>query len=328
MIAIKANGDNIDIKNKWSELDPNEFVRVVAWMSKFFMDIKPNLIDFRLGLLSILTGYSRSTKRIQSDDQDQINSNLILLANMLKFPVRPYYPDPDQLDVFPEDIRSELEELFPHEIDSPKLSRVLDLVTYYPIPNLSIGRNLLPKIGELIGPSFTIDENNIADSDISAREYVDASEFFRLYSETRSSKYLDNLVHVLYRPSREKYKPSNSQDLPSEISHIDSDTKQAVFFIFQYIQDYIMHRSSYRILFGGGDLKSNKISLGMNGQIYSLSKSGYGSTVEIGDLSLNDFFNLMLKQMIDEVATLRGAGWDDGKISRETKIDIQIITIL
>lgn len=328
MIQIKADNEFIDIKDQWSELDSDEFVRVVTWTTKFFSEPKPNLLDFRLGLLSILTGYHRSKKKFNHDDREQINCNLIILANMLKFPVKPFYPDPDQLDVFPAEVQEKLLTEFPHEVDSPNHSRILEMITYYPVPNLHLNKNLLPEIGTLHGPLFSIDENNLADTDMSAREYVDASNFYRLYSETRTKDYLDRLVAVLYRSDRELYKPANSGKTPKEISEMHPDYKNAVFYIFQFIQDYIMHRSSYRILFGGGELKNNKLTLGMDGVIYNLSKAGYGNTVEIGDLSLNDFFNLMIKQMIDEVATLRAAGWNDGKISRETKIEIEIIAQL
>ena len=328
MIKIKANNEDVEIKDQWSELDPDEFVQVIGWTTKFFNEKNPNIIDFRLGLFSILSGYSRGKKRFQSDDQDQINSNLLILANMLKFPIRPYYPEPVQLDVFPTDIRERLLIEFPHEVDDPRFTKIMELIKYYPIPNLRIERNLLPEINSLKGPVFTIDENGLADTDMSAREYVDASQFYRYYSETRTPDYLDRLVDILYRPSRELYKPSNHLVLSDEVKEIHPDQKAAVFFIFQYIQDYIMQRSEYSMLFGNGELRNNKINLGMNSVIYNLSKAGYGNTVEIGDLSLNDFFNLMIKQMQDEVGSLRAAGWNDGKIARETKINIEIITRL
>ena len=175
MIKIKANNEDIDIKNKWSELDPDEFVQVVSWVTKFFLERKPNLIDFRLGLLSILTGYSRSKKRFGVDDKDQINSNLLILASMIKFPIMPCYPEPEQLDVFPQDLQEELKNSFPHEVVRPEFDRMLDMINYYPIPNLNIEKNLLPEIDSLKGPMFTIDENNIANTDMSAREYVEAS---------------------------------------------------------------------------------------------------------------------------------------------------------
>ena len=134
---------------------------------------------------------------------------------LLTFPLKPYYHNPEILEVLSPELREKLQTTLPVDITNPdeiqQLETIAGLLQWEPVINLTMNKNPIPKINGMQGPVFDIDENGIVTTDIIAAEYVDAYEFFNLYRNTKAQKYLNCFISALYRQNRKEYSTFETQ---------------------------------------------------------------------------------------------------------------------
>jgi len=338
MIEVNTPTGLINIPDKWAELSPVQYIGVCGVIAQV-QSGKLSFFDARLRLLEVLTGYKRSRKRYNESDQQQINDNLHILASMIRFVFKPQYTDPEILDVLSPELRKRLTTHFPFEIGEPhevaQLKMVGNLLKYRISINLDIDRNHIPTIhhatGMYYGPLWNIDNNNILTTDILADEYIDALDYYKLYHQTNDIKYMHGLMAALYRKDRATYNSVEVQKTAQTTLTINAGILTGVYFFFQSIQEYLMERSAWSILFNKSEAtepKSEKISLGMVEHLYSLSKEGYGGREQLGLLNIKDLLNLMFKQLKDTVNTLRGYKMKTHEIAQNLNMSIETIQML
>lgn len=332
MIEIRHKKKEIQIPDRWEELTPDQYLSVAGLLFDFF-EKKLNLYDFKIELLKKLTNYKRSKKKFSIDTQEQINNNLWLLADQLSFPVKPVYKNLELIDVLDPRLQKRLQKKFPFEIYDPEFMPELEMVMtrldYSPVVNFNMKKNLLPsfKYNKTIyqGPVFNIDRNLVVETDMTTLEFIDSYTYFRLFVKNGDEKYLRNLVSVLYRPDRSKYSTFDTQKRSDSLIGIDPGVLQAVFLFFENLKEYLVHLSPYKLIFSGTETDKKKISLGISDTLYGLCKAGYGSKDEISNMGLNDYLNLLLKQIIDAIESLRQMKKKDTEIAMELKLPVEII---
>lgn len=331
MIKIEAQRKSYNLKDSWNELTGEEFILTVALINRLFNN-EFNLYEFRLQLFQVLTGYEHSRKKFDKSEREEIDDNIFMLSNMLRFPVKPHYPDPEPLEVLSPELREKLKIFFPFEISDEEYQSQLDMVR--PIlkheiaPNFNLKSNPLNKFKfkskTYYGPEFSIDENGVFDTDIIAGEYVAALEYYLLYRSTNSSNYLQYITAFLYRTDRKQFDINDCKAVAKTFKKLPDEISAAVVFFFQNLQELIIQMPEINILY---QRKSKKrgISIGVSETLYSLSQEGYGSKAEIDQLPLEDYLKLMLKQLVDYVMQLRGMEIKDTEIAKKTGLPLTII---
>jgi len=332
MITLKHKSKTINIPDRWEELTPEQYLAVVAIIE----DISSGNLGFfdaKLKIMQMLTGYKRSRKHYTDEEIEIINNNLVILAEKMRFIFRPEYTDPEMLEVFSVELRDELENKFPFEIFNPEMREQLAMLgnrlKYTISLKLDMRKNPIPIISyqrnKYKGPMWEIDKNNLMATDILAGEYIDALSYYRIYHQTHDEKYLYGLMAVLYRSDRSVYETLGAVARMAFFTGKMEKYKKGAFYFFQSIQEYLMQRSPYRLLYGVAPSDGGKISLGMVDSLYSLSKEGYGSTSEVAAVNLIDFLNLRMKQLIDAVKTMRASKKKVHEIADALQLPIETI---
>lgn len=341
MIKLTANKDVFELKNQWDELSPEQAVKAIALYLKF----EAREIDFdvfRLELFRMLTGYKRSRKiyrRIREwfgakYNADDINSRIMILANMLTFVVKPRYAAKslELIQVLSADLQGELETRFPFEICKTQWLAELDMISdqlvYKADINIDFGRNLMPTI-ELDdttykGPLFSVDENKIAITDIKVNEFVDAFDTFNIWNATENEKHLDEFIAILYRQDRAVYDLVGCQLSATRFASLDKATKMTVVYFFLYVKNFIFSHPYYTLLLSGKN--DQKMSTGWDAVIQQLSGAGYGSKDDIRQWDIIAFFNAQFNGLKKSVGDMRQMGYDDAKIAN--KMDLSLETVL
>ena len=318
----------VEIPDKWSELTPDQFIKVIILYNEMIAG-KCDILDFRLRLLKKLTGYQRGKERVDSETAENIDSNLFILAQMLTFPLKPGYADPAIMEIFTEELQSLLKTKFPYDITEiehlEQLAMVGDRLKWYPMLNLNFGTNPIPSVtaGKKIrtGPIFNVDDYGIISTDMIVDEYIDALEYLKLYQATGNIGYLDKMISVLYREKRHEYSTFHNS-IAGDITNLTICTKLAIEKVFEYICHTITTHPAFELLFSSVEKKAGG---SFSDIIYHLSEKGLGSRTEIARWNLTDFLSAIVRDLKNNVASLRSSGVDDSKISHEMNIPLEML---
>lgn len=331
----KNNNQQIAIADRWADLSREEYISVVSLLHELTTG-KSTLLRFRLRLLQVLTGYKRSKKRFNDDQAEIINNNLVILADMLTFPLIPNYQNPEYLEVLSPALQKKLKTTFPQEIYEAEYIYEIAMIAHKlecsisinldfrcnPLPYINIDENMW------YGPDFSVDKNRVVQTDMIALEFIDASEFAELYYATKDENYLDNLVSVLYRQKRENYSTHRSMRNAKYIKQLPYAEKFGVILFFQSVVYYLSTHPQYGILYRKPENNESgkaKIDLGSGDVIAQLTKDGFGTREEIENLPLGDYFTLLLKQIIDAVKNMRNAEIKEHEIAQRLGISIETV---
>ena len=328
MITLKNGADSINIPDKWSELTPDQFIKVIILYNEMITS-DSNVLAFRLKLLQKLSGYERSKDRFDEETAEDIDSNLLILSQMLTFALVPVYTTPEVMGIFTEELQTFLKTNFPFDVTAfdhlQQLAVVGDRLKWYPALNLRFGSNPIPevRIGDKVrtGPDFNVDDYGIISTDMIVDEYIDALEYLKLYQLTENIGYLDKMISVLYREKRHEYSTFRDS-IAGEVANLTICTKMAIENIFEYICITINTHPAFEVLFSSNEKKAGG---SFSDIIYHLSGKGLGSRTEIARWNLTDFLSAIVRDLKNSVTSLRASGVDESKISREMNIPIEII---
>lgn len=328
MIALKNGAEAINIPDKWSELTPDQFIKAIILYNEMIAG-NCNILDFRLRLLQKLTGYRRGKEKVDPETAENIDSNLFVLSQMLTFPLKPGYADPEIMEIFTEELQAKLKTTFPFDISDieeiEQLAMVGDRLRWFPMLNLDFGMNPIPTlpVGKKIrtGPVFNVDDYGIISTDMIVDEYIDALEYLKLYQGTGNIGYLDKMISVLYREKRQEYSTFHNS-IAGDVSILTICTKQAIEKVFEYICHTITTHPAFELLFSSVEKKAGG---SFSDIIYHLSEKGLGSRTEIARWNLTDFLSAIVRDLKNNVASMRASGVDESKISTDMNIPVETL---
>lgn len=182
---------------------------------------------------------------------------------------------------------------------------------------ICVNRQMLPSVKQNQGYVFTVDSGMIETS-IVAEQYVDAVSVMKLYSSDHSDQTLDMLVKILYCPL--PYSKENLQKV--KLQQFTSNQKLAVYYNFRGLLEWIRRIDKYEIIFNSAEDKPGKSPIGMEGSLYSLSKTGYGVYRDICSLDLFTYLDLILSQTIESIHTLKGCGLKPTEIAEKLNLTV------
>lgn len=287
MLTIETHTSHkiAELPDKWSELSPDHFAMVSGLMKKL-SEGQTDIESFRIELALKLLNFVSKGWPISPEEESRITENIYRVSEKLTFP----------------------------------LKKVKD--NTYDL-NLNLGRNLYPVIKTkgltLYGPTFSIDEKGILDTDMRAEEFCDAYGY-------STAGAIDEMICALYRPSRDKYFDHDNLKNLEAVRALAPEVKQAIVYFFQYVLEYFHDSEFYGIIFqNDSKQRADKLHFGMNATIYNLSKAGHGSNEEVGRMVVTKFFDLMAKNIIDMVNELSGMKMEAAEIVEKTGIPLNVI---
>jgi hypothetical protein len=306
--------------NRWEELSPEQYLMLVLLMLEF-MQGKLSAQEVRLAYF--LNVSNVNPKAITKRNRERFNENIFRITRTLNFMFRYEYLA-GALDEITPALREALAKALPGDLpDHVELQYVKKLKRQI-LPDFIFAKNLLPEIkiaGEKY-PGYIFElHDEIIHTTLTAEQYVNTNLLYGKYLDTRNPSYLDTLVATLYCP-----KETDVITFADTAAKLDNAAKQAVFICFQAIQTFLATRTKYAMLWNRKPAgKNDKFSLGLSDSIYSLSSAGYGSLGEVSQMPLTAFFDLLLKNIIDAVKSLRDMKLKKDEIAEKTGLSLSQI---
>ena len=223
-----------------------------------------------------------------AERREIINSNLVILSEQIKFPLR---EGRDGWEV-----------------------------------NNSFNRNpipwIRPRLRRYAGKQF--DVGIIIRTNITAREFSDAFDIVKAFAESHSEECLNALCAILY-PRYSLHSRNISSRHYKHFERVSYPVRYAVMIWFTGIVRYFTEHAIYRVLFSGTGEQNEKINLGMTETIMSLSLVGFGTTAEMERVSVVDYFDMQVKALKKMISDARGGGATLDDIAKATKLSYAVI---
>ena len=277
MITVKLKNKH-EIPSRWSDFTPqmkDQFVALACAMDDFERGIF-TFEQFKLCIVVSLLGVQLHKLKMSGDT---FYENAFRISELVTFP----YTLTDQEDG----------------------SKVVNV-------NISLCRNILPELGGHKGYTLDVTPAGVVDCDLTAEKYVDALTLTDLYTKTRSSETLEQLVSLLYGSSR-------------GISILE---QTAVYYNFRGFLEWLHNLPQYALIFHTTSKRSGAASpLGLSSSIFTVSKQGYGTLKEIKELDCFAYLGVLVQMSIDSIHQLASAGLKAGEISEKTRIPIDLVLL-
>ena len=271
-----------EVPTKWSELETDQFVSLSEAIERFELGTC-SFDEFKIATVAAILRIDMRKTRLT----DTLAENFFRIAEQLTFP----YTVTD--------------------IDNRKEGNF----------KIVLDRQMVPEIDRYYGYRFSC-RFGIADTDMTAEQYVDAISLMQLYVRNHDEPVLDRLVSVLYAPAPYAVE-SVAKVRAADMRH---RLKAAVYYNFRGILEWIRLLPKYDIIYNReGGAGSGASPMGLEGSIYSLAKAGYGDYREICRLNLFTYLDMLLDQSIESVRTLKGCGLKPVEIAEKLHLDVQQI---
>jgi len=310
------------VHNAWEELTPDEFTSVVG-MLMLHERGKMSLLELRTRLFCTIAKIKRY---VPAKYMARFSDNIYRAALHMNFCYKFLYMDERFKNLSPE-MQQRLEKTPPEDIDEPeavvarKFKRAVTL-------DACFGKQLLPSIRlsrkqHLKGYTFEV-VGALADTNLSAEQYVVADAVHRSYRNDGDERYLNMLVAILYCP--QPFSSARMQELTPVVAKLSPVIKRAVLVNFEAITQFMATKTKYSVMFSSAKTNDKKEqSTGLSSVLYSLAEKGYGSLNEVSGYSVITLFDLMLKSIEDTVCRLANSGMDKAKIAAEMSLPIEVI---
>ena len=320
MLTIYFGQHSYQIQDQWEDLTPDQFIHLVDLLTSF---TNGDLTTDMVRTLFFLKVAGIKPRRIRSKEKEELYSeNVFRISRRLNFMFRVVYENEKAIQSMNPEVRHELLRWLPEEIegDIPELRIARKLKKHIEIDCI-FAKNLVPEIRmrRAIYPGFRMNRiGEVLNTDLPAGDFIDATTLHDQYMKSGSEEILNQMVSLLYK-------------LPEGVAaSIPAGTRAAILFNFRAILLFLTHQTQYGILWKAGKTNQDeKISIGFVDSLYSLAKAGYGDTTRLKTISVVEFLDLLLKEVIDTVKTLKDAKMDLTKIAEVTKLSLnQIQSIL
>lgn len=178
--------------------------------------------------------------------------------------------------------------------------------------HICVSRNLLPELGGHKGYTLEVTPAGVVDCDLTAEQYVDALTLTDLYTRTRQTSVLKELVRVLYGSTKD----------------ISICEMTAVYYNFRGFLEWLQSLPQYALIFRHTGKKTGGESpLGLASSIFTVSKQGYGTLKEIKELDVFSYLGVLVQMSIDSIHQLAAVGLKAGEISEKTRIPIDLVLL-
>jgi hypothetical protein len=338
MKTITLNKGSIDLPENWEDLTFKQ--KLVAFEKlKDVIDRKLDPKIFRLEILKLLTGYKPGSD-LFSYLFKLLIYYLIVPFCALYFRVRygnvrsrgywsiwKYYHRPKRhdRDMITFNLYRLSEQLtFAFDLEkNPDGSETICIKKEFvrnPVPYLKIqglkftGRKFIKDIAP-----FT---------NITPKEFSDCFDLYVAYNQTEDkeirNRCLDKIISILY-PMKSDYKENMVSNHVELISTLSPGLKLGIYLWFSGIVEYYISHPIYSILFRSEkDSETEKITLGMDSSILMAERKGY----DLSRKDLNDFFNIQIKVLQDDLNQAIAYGATPEELSQRTGISLNDINKL
>lgn len=320
MLILRFATRSYQLPDRWEELSSDQFIHLVGLLTAYSTgELTADMVR-TLYFLEVAGIHKRKVRSAQQ--AETFSENVYRISRNLNFMFQVVYDNNQAIRSMSDEFRGLLERWLPEDLEGnePELRVARKLKKNVEI-DCTFAKNLVPflKIRKRRYPGYRMDlTGEVLNTDLPAGDFIDASTLHDQYMKSGSGQILDQLVARLYK-------------LPEgAAAGIPMETKTAILFNFRAILLFLTHRTQYGILWKSGSTNQDeKISIGFVDSLYSLAKAGYGDTTRLKTVSLVEFLDLLLKEVIDTVKSLRDMKMDLVKISEVTKLSInQINSIL
>lgn len=317
------------MKNSWYELTSKEFITAASLLRQF-QRRELNFFEVRIHLVLLLLGLDIRRMKIRGNE-DQFNENIYHLTQEIDFFFRIEYEDKKAFSLLSPEVRKLITRKFPEDLpQDPEIRAALKLKRYVRL-NVEFGKNIIPdlRIGRRCFPgySFTVTDG-IAQTSLTALQFSEAQKIVTQYGQNESTQLLSLLCGILYQVG---YREEIAVDLAKQFYPIEHSVKEAILLNFLAVTNFIVYQTKYSILFdrpGKKAKKEQKYSLGLADNMYMLSKRGYGDSAQMENAGLFKFFDLLIKELSDQVAELKAAKKKLGEIAEALNLTIEQVNDL
>jgi len=315
-----SSSDNVVFPSSWEDLDPLQFISTLCLLMEF-KEKRYDVREFQLRLFIELSNIR--SRSILKKDYQWFEKEIFRNLDKMNFCFRFVYDDPKfkNLDV---KMQNKLKKINPENIPGEPEAVVARTFKRSVEIDASISRQMIPQVflglKKYEGYKFEL-IGDIVKTTITAEQYINALTFISLLAKDKSSEYIDLLVASLYCKN---YSETTVLDNAGKFKMLNPIIKYAILFNFESILQWISNETKYSVLFRQGK-KSEKISLGLNAVIFSMTEKGYGNPKEISAMNLIDFLELMYKNLVDSITQLSEAKMDKLEIAKKLNLTLEQI---
>lgn len=280
MINFEISGKVCSVPSAWGELTQMQYIALAPLLFKFSCG-ELSLDEVKVQwLISITRMHPRD---VNYEDRDSFTRNLILLADNITFFYNYVYRN--GLESVSEENRRFLKKHHPDTLpDSPEIvymrRQECEIVL-----DAYIDRNLIPElhVGTTIVPGWTAEQ-------ITAGAFLSCLDLIVKLPENPA--FTNKITEILY------------QGLES--NDIDESIHYAILFNFQAFANYIFKKTRFAILFRQSRDRRSTKSLSTNiDQLYSLCKKGYGSSVDIEEITVLQYLTILINELFESARIMR-----------------------
>lgn len=259
----KGKSDEIEFPSNWEEMTEKQFLKVME-LVVLFENGEIDYNDFKLQSCMILIGIVKTDAPRSKADQEEIECNLAILAELLDFMI-----------VLEENKKKQLE---------AKLK--FDCL-----------KQFVPEINGFVGPDAGL-------SNLSWVQLTYTSAHYKMYIQTKNIEHLDKLVAGLYLPKDSNFEVENIDARIKDLSEIPFHHKYYVFLFFRNSLMYMQSTSvnmngemvDLSILFKDDKKKSKADGLGLVGLQMGVAEAGvFGDMEKVGGQNIYDVYAYLYK---------------------------------
>ncbi|MCW3784929.1 hypothetical protein [Plebeiibacterium sediminum] len=330
MTEIVLKDKTYFLPEKWEELTPDQYLFLLDLLNDYIHNkITANIvaINFAMYVLKI------KRPRFMSPKQKEVYyENLAWLGDRAAFWWVVEYEKPEVLNNVDPELRRKLKTTLPEDLPQTPEVRVISRYKYWLEPDFVFCSNLMPTLNKSIGYRFNMDDGLLSSS-LSAGQFSDAMTISQQYGTAKKEDLLNLLCAILY-PVHGNYKFEKAQEHAVSFKKLSTHHKQAIYINFKGILTFITQRTKFAILFnapkkqGESTIKEEKITIGFNKNIYTLSKNGYGDTEQLMKVNLVTFLDLLLNELIDAVKSMQNMEMELDKILSATGLSLSQLKLI
>ncbi|TAJ13054.1 hypothetical protein DMA11_10335 [Marinilabiliaceae bacterium JC017] len=329
MTEIVLKDKSYFLPEKWDELTPDQFIFLLDLLNEYTQgkrEARSVGINFGMYVLGI-----KKPRWITSQQQELFYENIAWLGEKTAFWWKVVYQNRDALNNIDPGLRKKLKRTLPEDLPNTPEVRVLRREKKWLEPDFNFSSNIIPTLklsrawASCRGYRFSV-EDDLLSSSLTAGQFSDAMTIAGQYATGKNSELLNLLCSILY--SGANYSFEKAKNKAPEFCLVKEHIKQAVFINFEGIKAFLTTKTKFAILFRQSDEKAPKITVGFNNTIYTLSKNGYGDTEKLMQLNLVTFLDLMLKELIDAVRSMKDIEMDLDKILKNTGLTLQQLQLI
>lgn len=310
----------IKFPSSWEELSPIQFISIIDLVNQFTEKNMP-LTEFQLRAYLLLTG--TDDRQLLKQNYAFMEKNIFCNMKKMNFLYKIIYKD-ERYKLLSDEMKKKLEKVMPEDINEPEsriACRFIKIITI----DLCFARQLLPSIyvgmRQMRGYTFCLSDGLVKTS-ITAGQYIDAVAALQQYIDTHDDTYITLLVAILYS---NPYSADIVADRVAKFTRVPEIVKIGVMSNFQAILTWLTTKTKYKILFSSTSDASNKkkTSPCMNSILYSLVEQGYGDLKDVDNIGLLQFFDLMLKNLVQAAKDMHASKMKMADIADNLHLSIE-----